>query len=123
MLRSRFEVPVGREVGLVFELPMPVSTRVRVVRCEPVDVALPGAAVWRRQDFALGVHFIDHNHELAAAVRSLSKQTGIELCARQAWLQPSHNNYINDGRLRLLLVPFTPEELVATVDRAIEELS
>ena len=76
MLRSRFEVPVGREVGLVFELPMPVSTRVRVVRCEPVDVALPGAAVWRRQDFALGVHFIDHNHELAAAVRSLSKQTG-----------------------------------------------
>jgi hypothetical protein len=29
----------------------------------------------------------------------------------------------DDGRLRLLRVPFTPEELVATVDRAIEELS
>ena len=47
----------------------------------------------------------------------------IILCARQAWLQPSHKNYINDSRLRLLLVPFTPEELVAAVDRAIEELS
>jgi DNA-binding NtrC family response regulator len=47
----------------------------------------------------------------------------IILCARQAWLQPSHKTYINDRRLRLLLVPFTPEELVATVDRAIEESS
>lgn len=204
MLRSRLEVPVGREASLLFELPTPVATKVRVVRCEPVDIALPGAAVWRRQDFALGVHFID-NHDLAAAIRSLAKQTGIEhsqarvlvlgkddevsrlvdkalsdaeykprvlthpryavstakrigakavvvnleidpefsargvldtlradpatammpiiLCARQAWLQPSHKNYINDRRLRLLLVPFTPEELVATVDRAIEELS
>ncbi len=205
MLRSRLEVPVGREIGLLFELPTPVSTKVRVVRCEPVDVALPGAAVWRKQDFALGVHFIDPDHDLASAIRSLAKQTGIEhsqarilvlgkdddvsrlvdkalsdaeykprvlthpryavstakrigakaivvnleidqqfsarsvldtlradpvtamtpiiLCARQAWLQPTHKNYINDRRLRLLLVPFTPEELVATVDRAIEELS
>jgi CheY-like chemotaxis protein len=205
MLRCRVAVPVGREIGLLFELPTPVSTKVRVVRCEPVDVALPGAAVWRRQDFALGVHFIDHNHELAAAIRSLVKQTGMEhsqarvlvlgqdddvsrlvetalsdadykprvlthpryavstakrigakaivvnleidqqfsarsvidtlradpmtatvpiiLCARQAWLQPSHRNYVSDSRLRLLLVPFTPEELVATVDRAIEDLS
>lgn len=205
MLRSRLEVPVGREIGLLFELPTPVSTKVRVVRCEPVDVALPSAAVWRKQDFALGVHFIDHNHELTSAIRSLSKQTGIEhsqarilvlgkdddvsrlvdkalsdaeykprvlthpryavstakrigakaivvnleidqqfsarsvldtlradpvtattpiiLCARQAWLQPTHKDYISDRRLRLLLVPFTPEELVASVDRAIEELS
>ena len=205
MLRSRLEVPVGRETSLLFELPAPVATRVRVVRCEPVDVALPGAAVWRQQDFALGVHFLDRHNELAAAIRSLAKQTGIEqsqarvlvlgkddevsrlvdkalsdaeykprvltharyavstakrigakavvvnleidpqfsarsvldtlradpvtammpiiLCARQAWLQPSHKDYINDRRLRLLLVPFTPEELVATVDRAIDELS
>jgi CheY-like chemotaxis protein len=205
MLRSRVEVPIGREIGLLFELPTPVSTKVRVVRCEPVDVALPGAAVWRKQDFALGVHFLDHNHELACAIRSLAKQTGIEhsqarvlvlgkdddvsrlvdkalsdadykprvlthpryavstakrigakavivnleidqqfsarsvldtlrtdpatatvpiiVCARQAWLQPTHKDYISDRRLRLLLVPFTPEELVATVDRAIEELS
>ena len=205
MLRSRLEVPVGREMSLLFELPAPVTTRVRVVRCEPVDVALPGAAVWRKQDFALGVHFLDRHNELAAAIRSLAKQTGIEqsqarvlvlgkddevsrlvdkalsdaeykprvltharyavstakrigakavvvnleidpqfsarsvldtlradpvtammpiiLCARQAWLQPSHKDYINDRRLRLLLVPFTPEELVAAVDRAIDELS
>ena len=205
MLRSRLEVPVGREVNLLFELPTPVTTKVRVVRCEPVDVALPGAAVWRKQDFALGVLFLDRHKELAAAIRLLAKQTGIEhsqarvlvlgkdddvsrlvdkalsdagykprvlthpryavstakrigakavvvnleidpqfsargvletlradpvtagmpiiLCARQAWLQPSHKNYIHDRRLRLLLVPFTPEELVATVDRAIAELS
>lgn len=205
MLRSRLEVPVGREVQMLLELPTPVTTTVLVVRCEPVDVALPGEAVWRKQDFALGVHFLDRHGELAAAIRSVAKQTGIEhsqarvlvlgkddevsrlvdkaladaeykprvlthpryavstakrigakavvvnleidpqfsarsvldtlradpitakmpiiLCARQAWLQPSHKNYINDRRLRLLLVPFTPEELVATVDRAIEELS
>ena len=65
-------------MGLLFELPTPMTTKVRVVRCEPIDVALPGAAVWRQQDFALGVHFLDHNHELAAAIRSLAKQTGIE---------------------------------------------
>jgi CheY-like chemotaxis protein len=205
MLRSRLDVPVGREMSLLLELPTPVTTKVRVMRCEPVDVALPGAAVWRKQDFALGVHFLDSHGELAGAIRSLAKQTGIEhsqarvlvlgkddeisrlvdkaledaeykprvlthpryavstakrigakavvvnleidpqfsaravletlradpatatlpiiLCARQAWLQPSHKNYISDRRLRLLLVPFTPEELVATVDRAIEELS
>ena len=203
MLRSRLEVPVGCETTLVLELPTPVMTKVRVVRCEPVDVALPGAAVWRQQDFALGAHFLDRHDELTAAIRSLTKQTGIEhsqarvlvlgkddevsrlvektlsdaeykprvlthpryavstakrigakavvvnleidqqfsvrslldtfradsataimpiiVCARHAWLQ--HGNYNNDRRLRLLLVPFTPEELVATVDRAIEDVS
>lgn len=202
MLRSRLEVPVGREVSLLFELPSAVVTKVRIVRCEPVDVALPGAAVWRRQDFSLGVHFLDQTHDLSAAIRALAKQTGIEhaparilvlgkddevsrlvektlaeaeykprvlthpryavstakrigakavvvnleidpqfsarsvldtlradpatakvpiiLCARQAWLQPTHINYINDKRLRLLLVPFTPEEFVLTLDRALE---
>ena len=205
MLRSRIEVAVGREVQLLIELANPVSAKVRVVRCEPVDVALPGEAVWRRQDFALGVHFLDTTHDLSAAIRALTKQTGIEhsqarilvlgsddevshlvekaladaeykprvltharyavstakrigakavvvnleidpqfsarnvldtlradpataglpiiLCARQAWLRPTHKSYINDKRLRLLLVPFTPEELIATVDRAIDELS
>jgi CheY-like chemotaxis protein len=205
MLRSRVEVHPGREMTLLFELPTAVTTKVRVMRCEPIDVALPGEVVWRQQDYALGVHFLEHNHGLTGAIRSLAKQTGIEhsqarvlvlgrddevsrlvdkaladadyktrvlthpryavstakrigakavvvnlevdqqfsarnvldtlradsvtakvpiiLCARQALLQPSHKNYINDSRLRLLLVPFTPEELVATVDRAIEELS
>jgi hypothetical protein len=205
MLRSRTAVVVGRDMNLLLELPNPVTTKVRVIRCEHVDVALPGAAVWRKQDFALGVHFLDNYGELAAAIRSLVKQTGIEhsqarvlvlgkddevsrlvdkaladadykprvlthpryavstakrigakavvvnleidpqfsarnvldtlradpltatvpiiLCARQAWLQRTHKDYIADRRLRLLLVPFTPEELVATVDRAIEELS
>ena len=77
MLRIRTEVPAGREASLVIDLPTPVKTKVRVVRCEPVDVALPGAAVWRQQDFALGVHFLDVNPELAAAIRSLVK-AGIE---------------------------------------------
>lgn len=203
MLRSRLEVPVGREVTLVFDLPNPVTTRVRVARCEPVDVPLPGAVVWRQQDFALGVHFLKHHDDLAAAIRSLAKQAGIEhsqarvlvlgkdddvsrlvdktlsdaeytprvltdpryavstakrigakaivitldidpqlsarsvldtlradpmtaampiiLCARQASLQ--HERDVDDKRVRLLLVPFTPEDLVAAVDRAIDELS
>lgn len=203
MLGTRVEVPVGREVTLLIELPAAVAVKVQVVRCEPVDVELPGA-VWRRHDFALGVHFLEHHAELAAAIAALAKQTGLEhsqarvlvlgndddvsrlidqalvdaqykprvlthpryavatakrigakavivnlemdaqfsarsvvdtlrgdpgtaslpviLCARQAWLQPTHKSYINDRRLRLLLVPFTPEELVAMVDRAIEEL-
>ena len=166
-------------------------------------MALPGAAVWRKQEYALGVHFLDHPSELAAALKALTKASGVEhsqarilvlgkdddvsvlvekaladaeykprvlthpryavsiakrigakavivnleidpefsarsvvdtlradhatatipiiLCARQAWLRPSHKTYINDKRLRLLLVPFNPEELLATVDRAIEE--
>ena len=203
LLQSRLEMPVGREITLLLELPSAPMTKVRVVRCEPIDVALPGAAVWRKQDYAVGVHFLEQNETLATAIRSLARQTGIEhsqarvlilgkeddvsrlvettlsdadykprvlthpryavgtarrigakavvvnleidpqfsartvldtlradpvtatvpiiLCARQAWLQPSHKTYINDRRLRLLLVPFTPEELIATVDRAIEE--
>ena len=78
MLRSRLEVAVGREVQLLIELPKPVSAKVRVVRCEPVDVALPGEAVWRRQDFALGVHFIGTSTDLSSAIQALTKQTGIE---------------------------------------------
>ena len=203
MLRSRLEVPVGREVTLVFDLPKPVTTEVRVARCEPVDVPLPGEAVWRQQDFALGVHFLKHHDELAAVIRSLAKQAGIEhsqarvlvlgkdddvsrlvdkalsdaeytprvlthpryavntakrigakaivinldidpqlsarsvldmlradpvtaampiiLCAREASLQDQR--YVDDKRLRLLLMPFTPEDVVAAVDGAIDELS
>jgi len=202
MLRIRTEVPAGREAALVIDLPTPVKTKVRVVRCEPVDVAMPGAAVWRQQDFAIGVHFLDVDAELAAAIRSLVK-TGIEhaqarvlilghedavirlldttlsdaeyaprvlthpryavstakrigakavivhvnidpqfcvravldtfradaataampivVCAPQSLLRD--NNIASDRRVRVLLVPFTPEELVATVDRAIDELS
>jgi hypothetical protein len=45
----------------------------------------------------------------------------IILCARQASLQ--HERDVDDKRVRLLLVPFTPEDLVAAVDRAIDELS
>lgn len=205
MLLSKLEVAVGREAQLLIGLPKPVSAKVRVVRCEPVDIALPGAAVWRKQDFALGVHFVDRSHDLHAVLQILVKRTGIEhsqarilvlgkddeisrlvdaalaeadyfprvlthpryavstakrigaravvvnleidpqfsarnildtlradpataplpiiVCARQAWLQPTHRTYINDRRVRLLLVPFTPEELVATVDRAIDEMS
>jgi CheY-like chemotaxis protein len=203
MLRSRVEVSVGSEAKLLLELAAPVTAKVKVVRCEPMDVELPGA-VWRKQDFALGVHFLEHHAELARVIAALGKQTELEhsqarilvlgnddavsrlvdktladaeykpqvlthpryavttakrigakavivtleidaqfsarsvvdtlrgdpatasmpiiLCARQAWLQPTHKSYINDKRLRLLLVPFTPEELVAMVDRVIQEL-
>jgi CheY-like chemotaxis protein len=204
MVRSRRELAVGREVPLVIETePTPVSVQVRVVRCEPVDVAMPGA-VWRRQDHALGVLFLQPSGDLRQAVRKLMKEaSGIEhssarvlvvgeddaiakligrtlkdadyvprfltdpryaigmakrtgakailvnlhidpdfsaraildalrddpftaelpvvVCARQAWLRPSHRSYLAGKRLRLLLVPFTPEELVMTLDRGISE--
>ena len=45
----------------------------------------------------------------------------IIICARNAWLQPTHRHYIENKRLRLLLVPFTPEELILTLDRALDE--
>lgn len=205
MVRSRVEVALGVDAPLLLELePRPVSAHVRVMRCEPVDVALPGEVVWRRHEFALGVMFLERSRELTAAIRSVTKDTvGIEhseprvlvlgqddevsrlieqalldadylprilthpryavttakrigakavivnleidpefsargildalrsnpataelpiiICARQGWLQPTHRNYIDDRRLRLLLVPFTPEELVMTLDRAIDE--
>ncbi len=205
MLRSRVEAPVGREMHLMLELaPRSVATRVRVVRCESIEVDLPGEAVWRRKDYTLGVTFLESTSELAGAIRSITKLlTGIEsteprvlvlgkddevsrliektltgsdymprilthpryavstvkrigakavivnlevdrefsarsvfdnlradpatvrlpiiICARQAWLQSTHRTYINDKRLRLLLVPFTPEELVLTLDKALDE--
>jgi CheY-like chemotaxis protein len=205
MLRSRLEVAVGREVTLLMEMVThPVSAHVRVMRCEPIDVAMPGEAVWRRREYAVGVMFLERSRELTAAVRHATRDaSGIEhvaprilvlgkedevsrlielvlreaeymprvlthpryavstakrigakavvvnleldpdfsaraileslradtatsgiptiICARQAWLQPTHKNYIEDRRLRLLLVPFTPEELVLTLDRALDE--
>jgi CheY-like chemotaxis protein len=204
MVRTRFELPVGGELGLALELePKPVSTQVRVARCEPVDVKLPGA-VWRQQGYALGIVFLDPSVDFRRAVRGLMKEvSGIEhsaprvlvlgdddaigklidqtlaeadyvprlltdpryaistakrvgarailvnlrldpefsarsildalladpvtadlpviVCARQAWIQPAHQAYLSGKRLRLLLVPFTPEELVMTLDRAISE--
>ena len=46
----------------------------------------------------------------------------ILICARNAWLQPTHRHYINDKHLKLLLVPFTPEELILTLDRTLDDL-
>jgi CheY-like chemotaxis protein len=204
MVRSKVDLSIGREVPLVLEVASTsVTVQVRVARCEPVDVALPGA-VWRQQENALGVVFVDPSAELRRAVRRLMKEvSGIEhtaprvlvlgeddaigklinrtlseadyvprllidpryavgtakrlgaravlvnlridpefsarsildalradpvtaqmpviVCARQAWLQPAHQTYLSGKRLRLLLVPFTPEELVMTLDRAISE--
>jgi CheY-like chemotaxis protein len=205
MLRSRVEAVVGREMHLLVELaPRSIAARVRVVRCESIEVGLPGEAVWRRKDYVLGVTFLESTGELTVAIRSVTKQlTGIEhseprvlvlgkddevsrliektlsgsdymprilthpryalstvkrigakavivnleidpdfsarsvfdnlradpatarlpiiICARQAWLQSTHRDYIQDKRLRLLLVPFTPEELVLTLDRALAD--
>jgi CheY-like chemotaxis protein len=203
LLRTRAAVAVDREIPLIIELaPKPAILQVRVVRCEPADVALPGA-VWRRQqEYALGVMFLKPSGEALQAIRQLTV-SGIEkssprvlvlgeedevsnlidvtlteadyitrllthpgytiatakrigakavvvnlridpefsarsildalradpataglpviVCARQAWLQPLVRNYFSQQRLRLLLVPFTPEELVMTLDRAILE--
>jgi len=205
MLRAKREVAVGRDAVLALNLePQAVTGRARVARCEPLDVPLPGA-VWRQQQYAIGVHFLDPSAAFSAAVRSLIKSIGIEhsqprvlvlgegdkisdliektlseadyvprvlthpgyalstarrigakaiilslnldpkfsgrqiietiradaamarlpiiLCVRRAWLQPAHSAFITHQRVRLLLVPFTPEELVLTLDRMIEEAS
>ena len=45
----------------------------------------------------------------------------IVLCARQD-RQAVQKPHLRDRQVRLLLVPFTPEELVAAVDKAIAEL-
>jgi CheY-like chemotaxis protein len=206
MLRSRLDVAVGREVQMSLDFGShTVTTPVRVVRCEPVEVPMPGEAVWRRQEFALGVTFLDRSRELTAAIRTATRDTaGIEhteprilvigkddeisrlignalidaeyhpriltharyaistakrigakavivnleidpdfssrsvfdalradpvtaalpivICARNAWLQQTHRHYISDKHLRLMLVPFTPEELILTLDRALDDL-
>jgi hypothetical protein len=75
MLLSRLQVPVGREGELQLELSKPVSVRVCVVRCDPVAVALPDEAVWRRQEYALGIHFLEGSSDLSAAIRTLTRQS------------------------------------------------
>jgi hypothetical protein len=203
MLLCPVKLPVGHEARLVIEAGHPVSAQVRVTRCDPRDVALPGA-VWRTQEQALGIVFLDPPAELRRTVgRLMNEASGVErasprvlvlgednavsrlidttlteadyvprllidprhavrfarsigakailvnlridpefsarwvldalradaatarlpviVCARQAWIQPTHRSYIERERLRLLLVPFTPEELVAIVDRALAE--
>jgi hypothetical protein len=205
MLRTRVAVPIGCESPLVIELaPKPTTVQVRVVRCEPADVALPGA-VWRRQRaFLLGVTFLKPSGEALHAIQQLTRTvSGIErssprvlvlgeqddvsnlidvtlteaeyitrvlthprytisiakkigakaivvnlridpdfsersildalladpatsklpviVCARRTRLQANVRNYISQQHLRLLLFPFTPEELVMTLDRAISE--
>jgi hypothetical protein len=205
MLRTRVAVPIDREIPLIIELaPKPATVQVRVVRCEPTDVALPGA-VWRRQqEYVLGVIFLKPSGEALQAIQQLTKTvSGIErsaprvlvlgeedevsnliektltdadyitrllthprytistakrisakaivvnlridpdfsersildalladpataglpviVCARRVRLQPTVRSYISQQRLRLLLFPFTPEELVMTLDHAILE--
>ena len=204
MVKSRVDLPIGREAMLVLEVdPKPVSVRVRIERCEPVDVALP-SAVWRRQEYALGVSFIETSTELQQVLKRLTKEvsrteetfprvlvlgeedqisklidktlSGAEyvprlltypryavstakrigakavivnlridpefsvrsildtlradamtsqlpviVCARHGRLRPEHQTYLSERRLRLLLVPFTPEDLVLTLDRAVTE--
>jgi len=165
---------------------------------------MPGKAVWRRQDFTLGVTFLDRPADLTALIRTATREiSGIEhteprvlvigkddevgrliaralaegeyhprmvtharyavatarrigakaivvnleidqefsarsvfdalradpstsalpilMCARNAWLHPPHREYIEHQRLKLLLVPFTPEELILTLDRSLDD--
>jgi CheY-like chemotaxis protein len=205
MLRTRVEVAVGHETEMLLHAgSASAAAQVRVVRCEPVETAMPGAAVWRRQDFALGVMFLNGSRDFAALIRTATRGVaGIEhteprvlvigqddevsklvsraltegeyhprvltharyaistakrigakaiivnleidpdfsarsvfdtlcaepataklpiiMCARNAWLGATHRHYIEHKRLRLLLVPFTPEELILTLDRALDE--
>jgi CheY-like chemotaxis protein len=204
MLVSRFDLPIGHEATLVIRTePTIVTARVRVARCDSIDVAMPGA-VWRRQNYSIGVAFLERTGGLRRAVRALMKEaSGVEqtsprvlvigerdpvtslidttlteadyvptlledpryavrtakrigakaifvnlridpafsarsvldllradpatadlpvfVCARLAWLQSTHRTYLEAQRLRPLLVPFTPEELVMTLDRALSE--
>src|ERR1019366_6820302 len=74
MIRSRHELAVGSEALLSLELePSPLSVRARIVRCEPVDVALPGEVVWRRQEFAMGVMFLDRSEALTETIQGLTR--------------------------------------------------
>ena len=76
----RVEVAVDREIPLTIDLsPAPATVRVRVVRCEAADVALPGA-VWRRQQqYALGVIFLKPSGEALKAIQHLTRTvSGIE---------------------------------------------
>jgi CheY-like chemotaxis protein len=203
MLLCPVKLPIGHEAALVIETEHPMSTKIRVARCDPRDVALPGA-VWQTQEQALGVTFLNPSADVRQALgRLMHEASGVErasprvlvlgeddpisrlidstlteadytprlltdpgeavrfakkigakavlvnlridpefsarwvldairadlataklpviICARQAWIQPAHRSYLEKERLRLLLVPFTPEELVALVDRAISE--
>ena len=75
MLRSQVEVGVGREMLMLLQLESALATvNVRVVRCEPVETALPGEAVRRGQDFALGIMFLDPSRELAALVHTATRE-------------------------------------------------
>jgi CheY-like chemotaxis protein len=205
MLRSRVEMAVGKEAPMFLQFgAQSVTSSVRVMRCEAVETPMPGEAVWRRQEFALGVMFLDRSRELSALIKTATREiSGIEhteprvlvigkdddvsrligraltegeyhpriltharyaittakrigakaivvnleidpefssrsvfetlrgdpvtaplpiiICARNAWLRPTHRHYIEHKRLRLLLVPFTPEELILTLDRALDE--
>src|SRR3989442_1767082 len=80
MLRTRAAVAIDRKIPLIIEIaPKPATVQVRVVRCEPTDVALPGA-VWRRQqEYALGVIFLKPSGEALQAIQQLTKSaSGIE---------------------------------------------
>src|SRR3954453_3496137 len=80
MLRSRVEVPVGHEARLSLLLgEHSAAVRVQVVRCEAVETPMPGEAVWRRQDFALGVKFLDRSADLTTLIRTATREiSGIE---------------------------------------------
>jgi hypothetical protein len=75
MMRSRVEVEVGREMLLLLQLESALATvSVRVVRCEPMDTAVPAEAVRGQQEFAVGIMFLDPSRELAALVLAATRE-------------------------------------------------
>ena len=76
MLRSRIEVAVGREAPLQLDLaPTPIITKVRVVRCEAIDIEVPCETGWRRRDYALGVLFLQPSRQLTSAIKAVTKDS------------------------------------------------
>jgi len=75
LLLTRHEVPLESSWPLFLMLPgEPVHVRCRIVRCESMEVQLPGA-VWRRKDSAVGVLFDQVAAVASQAIRRFCQTT------------------------------------------------
>jgi CheY-like chemotaxis protein len=73
LLLTRHEIPLETEWSLQFELSATtVTVKCRVVRCESMEIQMPGA-VWRRKDSAVGVVFENVAAPARQAIRQFCK--------------------------------------------------
>lgn len=73
LLLTRHEIPLETDWSLLIHLPSgPVSVKGRVVRCESMEVQMPGA-VWRRKDSAIGIVFKAVAPAVQEAIRQFCK--------------------------------------------------